>query len=127
MTPRQNHLAKLELRKQQRAEAGLVADRFPEVNSMVIYMKYFRAGVNPVIMQRTINVFPTAYAFFNMGCKVSGCTGGGFDLTPVITEMVRKRKKLEKGRLACVGKTADLQPDHANMDYEVTITFNKVP
>ncbi len=125
MTQRQNHAAKMDVKKQKKVAAGLVSDRFPEVSGMVIQMTYFRKGSNPVLMLRTVNVFPTTYAYFNMDCMISGCTDGGFDLTPVISEMVKKHKRTGKGNLACCGTSTDLAADHANIAYEVTIEFNK--
>jgi hypothetical protein len=125
MAQRQNYTAKMDLRKRQQVAAGLVSDRFPQVNGIVIRMTYFRKGVNPVLMLRTVNVFPTGYAYFDMDCMISGCTDGGFDLTPIITEMVKKHQKLRKGTLACRGKSADLAADHANIAYEVAIKFNR--
>jgi hypothetical protein len=117
----------MDLIKQRKVDAGLVSERFPEVSGMVIQMTYLRKGLNPVLMLRTVNVFPTAYAYFKMDCMIKGCTDGGFDLTPVIKEMVKKRQKLKKGNLACCGKNADLASDHANIAYEVTIKFAKKP
>ena len=125
MAQRQNYTAKMDLRKRQQVAAGLVSDRFPAVKGIVIRMTYFRKGVNPVLMLRTVNVFPTGYAYFDMDCMISGCTDGGFDLTPVIMEMVKKHQKSRKGTLACRGKSADLAPDHANIAYEVVIKFNR--
>lgn len=125
MANRQNHAAKINLIKQQKLDSGLVSERFPEVNSIVIHMTYFRKGANPVLMQRTVNVFPTAYAYFNMDCMISGCINGGFNLEPVIKEMVKKHIKLKKGSLVCCGKIADIESDHANIDYEITIKFNR--
>jgi hypothetical protein len=125
MAHKQNQFAKMDLKKQQRVAAGLVSDRFPEIRDMVIYMTYLRKGLNPVLMLRTVNISPTAYAYFNMDCMIKGCVDGGFDLTPVITEMVKKHQKLKKGNLECCGKNAELGSDHANIAYEVTITFNK--
>jgi hypothetical protein len=58
---------------------------------------------------------------------INGCTDGGFDLSPVIKEMVKKHNKLKKGTLFCKGKSADLASDHAHIDYEITIKFNKKP
>jgi len=124
MAQRQNYNAKMDLKKQQQVAAGLVSDRFPQVTGIVIQMTYYRKGSNPVLMLRTVNVFPTGYAYFNMDCMISGCTDGGFDLTPVIAEMVKKRQRLRKGTLVCSGKNADLASDHANIAYEVTIKFN---
>jgi len=125
MAQRQNYAVKMDQLKQKKIAAGLVSDRFPEVSGMVIQMTYFRKGLNPVLMLRTVNVFPTAYAYFNMDCMISGCIDGGFDLSPIIKEMVKKHTKLRKGTLVCCGKNADLASDHAHIDYEVTITFNK--
>lgn len=125
MAQRQNYAAKMDLKKQQMIAEGLVSERFPEVNGIVIHMTYLIKGLNPVLMLRTVNVFPTSYAYFNMDCMIKGCIDGGFDLTPVITDMVKKHQKLKKGNLVCSGKNADLASDHANIDYEVTIEFNK--
>jgi len=50
---------------------------------------------------------------------------GGFDLSPVIKEMVRKHNKQKKGTLVCKGKNADVASDHAHIDYEITIKFVK--
>lgn len=127
MAQRQNYAVKMDLLKEKRIAAGLVSDRFPEVSGMVIQMTYFRTGLNPVLMLRTINVFPTAYAYFNMDCMISGCTGGGFDLSPVIKEMVKKHNRLKKGTLDCKGNNADLESDHAHIDYEITIKFYRKP
>ncbi len=122
---RQNYIARMDLKKQRKLDAGLVSNLFPEVDGIVIHMTYLRKGYNPVIMQRTVNVFPTTYAYFNMDCMMRGCTDGGFDLTPIITEMVREHKKLKKGKLACSGENADPVSDHTSIAYEVTIKFNK--
>jgi hypothetical protein len=122
---RQNYIAKMNLRKQRRLDAGLVSDVFPTVDGMVIHMTYLRKGSNPVVMLRTVNVFPSTYAYFIMDCMTPGCTDGGFDLTPVIREMVREHKKVKKGKLFCSGESADAISDHANVVYEVAIKFNK--
>jgi hypothetical protein len=115
----------MDLKKQLKINAGLLSERFPQVNGIVIQMKYLIKGMNPVLMLRTVNVFPTSYAYFNMDCMIKGCTDGGFDLTPVIAGMVKKHQKLKKGNLVCCGKSADIVSDHANIDYEVSIKFNK--
>src|SRR5512139_2324446 len=83
MAQRQNYAVKMDALKQKKIAAGLVSDLYPEVSSMVIQMTYFRKGSNPVLMLRTVNVFPTGYAYFNMDCMINGCAGGGFDLSPV--------------------------------------------
>jgi len=125
MANRQNYAAKLDLQKQRKIATGLVSERFPEISGIVIQMTYFRKGLNPILMQRTVNIIPTGYAYFNMDCMTSGCVDGGFDLTPVIKGMVKKRTKLKKGTLVCNGKSPDLASDHANISYEIAIKFNR--
>ena len=125
MAQKQNYTAKMDKLKENKIAAGLVSDRFPEVSGMVIQMTYFRTGLNPVLMHRTVNIFPTAYAHFDMACMITGCTDGGFDLNPVVKEMVDRRTKLKKGSLACYGNNPDLSSGHARIDYEIKITFHK--
>ena len=125
MANKQNYLEKMELNKQRRLAAGLISDHFPEVSGMVIQMTYYRNGANPILMQRIVNVFPTGYAYLNMGCMIKGCVDGGFDLTSVITDMTKKHKKLRKGKLDCSGKIDALASYHASIAYEISIQYNK--
>ena len=127
MAQRHNYAEKIDLLKKKKLAAGLVSDRFPVVRDIVIKMTYYRKGLNPVIMLRTVNVSPSTYAYFTMDCMISGCNDGGFNLTPVITEMIKKRSKQKKGTLICKGKNPDLPHDHAHIDYDITITFIKKP
>lgn len=124
MANRQHHSAKAELNRQNRLAAGLVSERFPKVDTIVINLTYYQKGVNPILMVRTINVSPSTYAYFNMDCMIRDCVGGGFDLTPIITRMVKDHKKSAKGKLVCEGKNDGLAPDHASIAYEITIQFN---
>ena len=73
----------MELNKQRRLEAGLVSERFPDVSGMVIHMTYYHKGVNPVLMVRIINFFPSGYAYFNMDCLIKDCVRWRFDFTSV--------------------------------------------
>ena len=125
MANRQQHAAKLELKKQNTYAAGLLSERYPHVAGMVIHMTYFQNGINPVLMVRTLNVFPTSAAYFKMDCMIKGCDNGGFDLTPVIKTMIRDRKKEKKGSLVCRGKVDMVTCDHASVDYDIAIKYGK--
>jgi hypothetical protein len=126
MAHKQNYVERMELNKQQKIISGLVSERFPEVSSIVIRMTYYHKAVNPVLMVRTVNIIPTSYAYFNMDCMIKDCVDGGFDLTSVITDMVKHHKKLEKGKLVCSGNGKDhaLASDHASITYEIKIQYN---
>ena len=123
MANRHNYALKMELKKQNNVAAGLVSDRFPAVSGMVIQMTYYREGVNPVLMLRTINVLPTSYAYFKMDCMIKGCDGGGFDLSTVVADMVKTHKKVKKGTMVCCGKVDTLESKHASVEYETVIQY----
>ncbi|MBI5640828.1 MAG: hypothetical protein HZA17_10410 [Nitrospirae bacterium] len=123
---RYNYAAKMELRKQINVAAGLVSDRFPEVSGIVIHMTYYRKAVMPVLMVRTVNIFPTSYACFNMDCMIKGCNGGGFDLSSVVANMAKIREKVRKGTLVCRGSVDKDASDHASIEYEAVIQYKKI-
>lgn len=127
MANRQQHAAKLELKKQNTFAAGLLSERFPQVTGMVIHMTYYQNGINPVLMVRTLNVFPTSAAYFKMDCMIKGCENGGFDLTSVIKAMIKDRKKEKKGSIACKGKVDAVSGDHASVDYDISVKYGKSP
>lgn len=115
----------MQFKKQEKAAAGLVSEHFPQVSGMIISMTYYQKGANPVLMFRTINISPASHAYFKMDCMVKGCDGGGFDLTPVIAGMVETLKKVKKGVLVCCGNINALASDHASIDYDIKIEYNK--
>lgn len=125
MSQKQRYLDKIEQKKSIMLAAGLVSERFPGVSSIVFHMTYYQKTADPVLMKRTVNFFPTDYVFFHMDCMKEECVNGGFDLTPVVTSLVKNRKKTLKGTLACNGKIEQLRLVHARIDYEVTIQYSK--
>jgi hypothetical protein len=125
MPNKQNYMARMELHRQNKLATGLLSERFPEVASIVFHMTYYQKGANPVLMLRTINVLPTDSAYFNMECLIKGCVDGGFNLTSVIKNMVKSRKKIGRGKLSCSGKTDTNVPDHASVEYEIAIQYKK--
>ncbi|MCC6347477.1 MAG: hypothetical protein IT388_09860 [Nitrospirales bacterium] len=125
MANRQNYALKMELKKQAMLATGLLSNRFPEVSGMVIQMTYYQKGSNPVLMVRTVNVFPSSYAYFKMDCVVKGCEGGGFDLTSLVTDLVKFRRKMKKGTLVCSGASDILESAHASIAYEIVIHYHR--
>lgn len=126
MAHKQNYIERIELNKQRRLSAGLLSERFPEVSDIVVRMTYYQRAVNPILMVRTMNFWPSQYAYFNMGCMIKGCVDGGFDLTSVITNMIKNHKKSEKGKLLCNGNIDALASDHASIAYQITVKYNKM-
>ncbi len=113
-----------ELKKKKRLAAGLVSECYPEVSGIVIHMTYYRKALNPVLMRRTVNFFPTSYAYFRMECMIRGCVNGGFELTSVIADLIKNHQKSGKGQMACSGENDILASDHASISYEISIHYN---
>ena len=125
MANRYSYALKLEQKKQITITAGLVSERFPAVSGIVIHMTYYRKAVIPLLMVRTLNIFPTSYAYFKMDCMIKGCDGGVFDMTSIVADMIKIHKKLKKGVLACCGNIDALASDHASIEYETMIEYKK--
>lgn len=104
---------------------GIVSDRLPGVSQMVIQMTYFHEAENPVLMERTINIFPSSTADFNMTCMIRGCEKGGFNLAPIISKLVKQRKKMIKGDMSCKGKIDNQSYKHAHVTYRISISYKK--
>lgn len=126
MAHKQNYIERMELNKQRMLAAGLVSECFPEVSDIVVHMTYYRKAINPVLMVRTVNFWPSRHAYFNMDCMIKGCVNGGFDLTSVISKMIKNHKKSEKGKLLCNGNIDALVPDNASIAYQITVKYNKL-
>ncbi len=123
---RNNHVVRMELKKQGNIAAGLVSDRFPTVSGIVIHMTYYRKGAIPVLMVRTINIYPTSYAYFKIDCMIKSCDGGGFDLTSIVANMVKTRERLRKGTLVCHGNIDVISSEHASVEYEAVIQYKRL-
>jgi hypothetical protein len=107
-------------RQQRKVDAGFMVAQFPEVASIVVSMMYNQRGIQKSL-PRVVNFFPGSYALFRIDCLNKECSEGGFDLTQVITGMVRSRREAAEGNLSCegVGPSAD----HSTIAYEVAIQY----
>ncbi|MDA8172110.1 MAG: hypothetical protein M0Z48_09840 [Nitrospiraceae bacterium] len=119
MATRQNHLAKVEMMRENMRAAGLMRERFPKVSGIVIHMTYYQRAPGSVLMERTVNFYPSGYAYFNMRCMARGCEDGGFDLAPVIRGLVKKGQRSAKGYLPCRGAG----DGHASIAYRIDVSY----
>ncbi len=85
-------------------------------------MTYNQTGIQKSL-PRVVNFFPGSYALFRIDCLKKECVDGGFDLTQVITGMIRNHKEAAKGHLTCEGGPPD---DHSTIVYEVAIQYTQV-
>jgi hypothetical protein len=125
MAHRQDYIKKMELKKQAKLSAGIMSNRFPKVSGMVINMTYFHKAENPVLMERTVNFYPSSAAYFNMECMIKGCEEGGFDLTRVVRKQIKENKKLLKGKMICKGKNGEVSSEHSSIAYEINVKYSR--
>ncbi len=120
MVNKQKNAERIE-RKQQKVDAGLLSARYHDVASIVISMDYYKRGAGPAFLKRTINFFPGSSAYFLMECMEDSCIDGGFDLDPVIRNMVKGRLTATRGELVCTGNESS---GHRRIDYEIAIQYS---
>ena len=125
MVHRNKMTERMELIRKMKSESGLVSEKFPPVTGMVINMTYYQNLPNPILMVRTLNIFPTSNAYFQMECMIRECEGGGFNLRPIVSRMIKDRKRSLKGKMDCKGKGDGLEKDHANVSYEIKIKYKR--
>ncbi len=107
-------------RQQRKLDAGVMAAQFPEVTGIVINMTYSQTGILKSL-PRVVNFFPGSSALFRIDCLNKTCVDGGFDLTKVITGMIRNRREAAKGDLSCEGDGPSA--DHSTIAYKVAIKY----
>ena len=105
--------------KRELLSAGLMAERFPSVSTIVVKMNYKRGRTSALL--RTVNFLPGSPAFFRISCLGEGCEHGGLDLTWVIGSMIRRGARSSKGELKCMNQDPAIL--HADVDYDVAITY----
>jgi hypothetical protein len=116
------HAAMMERKQeimQQKSDAGFIATNFPEVANIVMSMTYNQKGAKSIL--RTLYFTPNSYAFFMVNCLRQDCVDGGFDLTHVVTEMIRNHRAQGKGAFSCKG--TDASTNHSDIVYEVAIRY----
>lgn len=123
MNHRQSYREKMELERTALVALGLVSERYADVAGIEFHMTYYQRGLQPVLMERTLRFLPANYAGFHMKCMQEGCTGGGFDLAPMVAGLAKSHKKTTKGKVYCRGMNHTF--GHASIDYEVNIHYQK--
>ena len=115
----------MELKKQARLKTGLLSKKYPNVSGIVIHMTYFNNSENPLLMERTVNVFPSSYAYFLMECMTKTCEEGGFNLSRIISKHIKLKKKVARGEMICKGKIDKATKDHASISYKIEIKYGR--
>jgi hypothetical protein len=123
MNHRQSYRQKIALERTALDALGLVSERHAGISNIEFRMTYYHRGLDSVLMKRTLSFLPADHANFHIKCMQDGCTGGGFNLAPVVEGLAKSYRKSASGRLFCHGKEYTI--GHAHIAYEVNILYSK--
>lgn len=91
-------------KQQERISAGYIKDRFPKVASIKIERNFVDFDTDEHFSKDPEwNVPLTAYALFEIECPMYECVDGGFNLTDIITKMIKNKLTHKKGSFTCQG------------------------
>lgn len=111
-------------RDESRSIADAISERFPGVSGISVRIIYHGNNGNPVLMVRTVNYFPSTDAYFVMQCFRKECTGGGFDLGPKISGLIKNKERSGKGKMECKGSDPSA-PCKAGISFEINVQYKK--
>ena len=87
-----------EARRRAYMNAPSLKDRFPAVEQLVLELTFVDPRASSRHSPQTHIFGPGARGYFEVACPFSSCTGGGFDLSAVVADL------LSHGDRAAVGK-----------------------
>lgn len=125
MAYRQTDIRKRALKEEQRKSAGLLSEKFPTVSSIVINLSSTHKAAHPILMKRTVYFYPDTYAYFHIDCMTKNCENGGYDLTNVVGNLIKKKGGTGEGEMICGGKVPDLSDGHSGISYKIRIKYKK--
>ena len=105
-----------------------LADKFPELKSLVLDLGHF--GPEGVTRNSQIKFTPnldTAKAVFRINCPNQGCIGGDFDLTKPLAQAVSEHRTSVKAEMCCQGwmnkTTINSVHCHNILRYTLSLTY----
>src|SRR5262245_11911078 len=92
-----------EARRRAYMSAPSLKDRFPAVEQLVLELTFVDASASSHHSPQTHIFGPGARSYFEVACPFSSCTGGGFDLTALVADLLSHRERVAVGKLVCRG------------------------
>ena len=97
-----------------------IAELYPEIRRITLFIAFEEADAESEPNYQQIIFTADSEAAFRLDCSRDACVGGGFDLAPIVAEMVRNQEDRVHGRLACTG-TLGAGGDHCSLQAEYRI------
>ncbi len=80
-----------------------ISGLYPGVGRIILFAAFEQADPESEPNYQQIIFTAESEAIFRLGCSRDECAGGGFDLAPVVAEMVHGKESRVHGELACEG------------------------
>ena len=110
------------------SDAPTLAEKFPQLKSLSVDLRYFNAEV--VTKNSQIKYVPNlerAKSVFRIDCPNQGCIGGDFDLSDELAKAVAAHRTSVTAQLSCQGwqskVTIDTVPCHNILRYTLSLTY----
>jgi len=92
-----------EARRRAYMSAPSLKDQFPSVGQLVLELTFVDPSSSSQHSPQTHIFGPAARGYFEVACPFSSCTGGGFDLSAVVAELLSHHDRGAAGKLVCRG------------------------
>jgi hypothetical protein len=105
------------------AEAHSLRERCPTVEQLVVNMAFADLKQTGTYSGRMHSFSASAKAFFAIACPRTLCLGGGFDLDPLILDLLGTGGTTSTGTLECRGWLDSARPAHAQCRLQALYRF----
>ena len=115
--------ARLEALRERQREAGLVSERYPQVEEITLETVFHDTDGRPV-QRRIKHVTGESFALFELRCPIEGAL---ISLNDVVREVIEKHGRRRSGAIECRGDGEEngiVMPAHS-MDYVVRIRYHR--
>lgn len=100
-----------------------ISELYPDVGRITLFIAFEEADSESEPNYQQIIFTAETEAIFRLDCSRDACTGGGFDLTPVVGDMVKNQEARVHGKLACEG-TIGNAGDRCSLQAEYRIVID---
>jgi hypothetical protein len=98
-----------------------ISELYPDVGRIILFVAFEEADSESEPNYQQIIFTAETEAIFRFDCSRDACVGGGFDLTPVVDEMMNSKESLVHGKLACEGSLGSGQRCGLQAEYRIIV------
>ncbi|HEY6837646.1 MAG TPA: hypothetical protein VI389_02770 [Geobacteraceae bacterium] len=80
-----------------------IGELYPDVRRLLLFIAFQEADAESEPNYQQIIFTPETEALFRFDCSRDQCMGGGFDLTPIVADLMKNKEVRVQGQLSCEG------------------------